>query len=120
MKLPFNVDLSGKVAVVTGAGGVLMREFASALATCGAKVALIDINKSAVEEVASSIGENALPIVADCMSKQSLILAKEKVNAKGGKVNFLIKVLRFIAYESGFEILNRIELQDRRSGKTFR
>ena len=36
------------------------------------------------------------------------------------KVNFLIKVLRFIAYESGFEILNRIELQDRRSGKTFR
>ena len=90
MKLPFNVDLSGKVAVVTGAGGVLMREFATALATCGAKVALIDINKSAVEEVASSIGENALPIVADCMSKQSLILAKEMVNAKWGKVNFLI------------------------------
>ena len=32
MKLPFQIDLNGKVAVVTGAGGVLMSEFAKALA----------------------------------------------------------------------------------------
>ena len=38
MKLPFQVDLSDKGAVVTGAGGVLMSEFAKALAACGAKV----------------------------------------------------------------------------------
>jgi len=90
MKLPFEIDLNGKVAVVTGAGGVLMREFATALAQSGAKVALIDINKAAVEEVASAIGENALPVVADCMNKQSLEMAKEVINAKWGKVNFLI------------------------------
>jgi len=90
MKLPFEIDLNGKVAVVTGAGGVLMREFATALAQSGAKVALIDINKAAVEEVASAVGENALPVVADCMNKQSLEMAKEVINAKWGKVNFLI------------------------------
>ena len=48
MKLPFNIDLNGKVAVVTGAGGVLMSEFAKALAESGAKVALLDINEAAV------------------------------------------------------------------------
>ena len=44
MQLPFHVDLSGKVAVVTGAGGVLCSMFAEAVATCGAKVALLDLN----------------------------------------------------------------------------
>ena len=42
MKLPFTIDLDGKVAVITGAGGVLMSEFARALAACGAKVALTE------------------------------------------------------------------------------
>ena len=36
------------------------------------------------------------------------------------KVYFLIKVLRFIATEAGFDILNRIELQDKHSGRVFR
>ena len=36
------------------------------------------------------------------------------------KVSFLIKVMKFIAHESGFHILNRIELRDRSSGRTFR
>ena len=52
MKLPYRIDLGGKVAVVTGAGGVLMSEFAKALAACGAKVALLDINEEAAKAVA--------------------------------------------------------------------
>ena len=32
MKIPFRVELSGKVAAVTGAGGVICGEFARALA----------------------------------------------------------------------------------------
>ena len=42
MNLPIKIDLSGKVAVVTGAGGVLCSSFAEALAECGAKVAVYD------------------------------------------------------------------------------
>ena len=90
MKLPFNVDLKDKVVVVTGGGGVLMSAFGEALAACGAKVALLDINEEAVEKVAASIGENAFAVKTDCLDKSDIIRAKEKINAKWGKVNFLV------------------------------
>ena len=90
MKLPFQIDLNGKVAVVTGAGGVLMSEFAKALAACGAKVALLDINAEAAESVASAIGENALAIPTNCLDKGEIAKAAEIIHAKWGKVNFLI------------------------------
>ena len=50
-----NTDLTGKVAVVTGAGGVLCSEFAKVLANAGAKVALLDINFDAANEFAKEI-----------------------------------------------------------------
>ena len=90
MKLPFNVDLKDKVVAITGGGGVLMSAVGEALAACGAKVALLDINGEAVEKVAASIGENALAVKTDCLDKTDIIRAKEKINAKWGKVNFLI------------------------------
>mgnify|MGYP001467967458 CR=1 FL=1 len=43
MSVPLKVDLNGKVAVVTGGGGVLGSYFAKALAECGAKVAILDL-----------------------------------------------------------------------------
>jgi len=36
------------------------------------------------------------------------------------KVNFLIKVLKFIINETGFELLNRIEIKDKKTGREFR
>lgn len=90
MKLPFSVDLSDKVAVVTGAGGILMSEFAKALAACGAKVALLDINAEAVARVAEEIGEAALAVPTNCLDKASIEAAKVAVNEKFGAVNFLI------------------------------
>lgn len=36
------------------------------------------------------------------------------------KVNFLIKVLKFIIRESGFELLNRIEIKDSKTGRCLR
>lgn len=90
MKVPFNVDLKDKVVVVTGAGGVLMSEFAIALAENGAKVALLDLNEESAKKYAAQIGENAIAIKANCLDKQSIIEAKKIVNEKFGKVNFLI------------------------------
>jgi NAD(P)-dependent dehydrogenase (short-subunit alcohol dehydrogenase family) len=55
MKLPFNIDLSGKVAVVTVGGGVLCGTFAKAIAACGAKVAILDLRKEAADKVADEI-----------------------------------------------------------------
>lgn len=90
MKLPFNVDLSDKVVALTGAGGVLISEFAKALAACGAKVGLLDINYEAAKKVADEIGENALAIETNALDTASLENAKKQINEKFGKVNFLV------------------------------
>ena len=55
MKLPFKIDLTDKVVVVTGAGGLICSVFAEALAVNGAKVALLDLNEEAAKKYADSI-----------------------------------------------------------------
>ena len=51
----FGLDINGKVAVVTGAGGVLCSMFAKTLAEQGAKVALLDLNEEAAKKAAKEI-----------------------------------------------------------------
>ena len=51
-----NTDLSGKVAVVTGAGGVLCSEFARVLARAGAKVALLNRTREKAQRFADEAG----------------------------------------------------------------
>lgn len=90
MKLPFKVDLSEKVVALTGAGGAIISQFAEAMALCGAKVALLDINYEAAKAVADKIGENALAVETNALDKDSIKAAKALINEKFGKVNFLI------------------------------
>lgn len=52
MELPLNIDFSGKVVVITGAGGVLCGAMARAFAQAGAKVAALDLNEDAVKGLA--------------------------------------------------------------------
>ena len=55
INLPLNVDFSGKVVVVTGAGGVLCGDMARAYAQAGAKVAALDLNEEAVKKLAEEL-----------------------------------------------------------------
>ena len=55
MNLPLNVDFTGKVVVVTGAGGVLCGDMARAYAQAGAKVAALDLNEDAVKKLAADL-----------------------------------------------------------------
>ena len=50
MENPINTDLSGRVAVVTGAGGVICSMLSKSLAEAGAKVALLDLNEEAAKK----------------------------------------------------------------------
>ncbi len=88
--IPFCVDLSDKVVAVTGAGGIICSEFAKALAACGAKVALLDINYDAAKKYADEIGENALAVQCNCLDKSSIEAARAEISEKLGTVNFLI------------------------------
>ena len=88
--LPFKIDLSSKSVAITGAGGIICGEFAKALAECGAKVALLDINYDAAEKVATEIGENAIAIRCNCLDKESIKSAYNTVIDEFGKVDILI------------------------------
>ena len=93
MKLPYALDLSGKVAVVTGAAGVLCSDFSRALAKCGAKVALLDINETVAKRIADEIvaeGGQAIAVKANCLDKASLEDAKAIVDKVFGPCDILI------------------------------
>jgi len=55
INLPLNIDYSGKVVVVTGAGGLICGAMARAFAQCGAKVAVLDLNEEAVKKLAEEV-----------------------------------------------------------------
>ena len=55
LKLPLNIDYTGKVVVVTGAGGLICGAMARAFAQCGAKVAALDLNEDAVKALAAEV-----------------------------------------------------------------
>ncbi len=55
IQLPLNIDYSGKVVVVTGAGGLICGAMARAFAQCGAKVAALDLNEDAVKALADEL-----------------------------------------------------------------
>ena len=55
INLPLNCDFTGKVVVVTGAGGVLCGDMARAYAQAGAKVAALDLNEDAVKKLAEEL-----------------------------------------------------------------
>ena len=93
MQIPFNVDLDGKVVVITGGGGVLCAVFAKSLALCGAKVAILDLKKELADKIAEEIIQNggqALGIEANVLDKNSLNTAKQLINEKFGKCHILI------------------------------
>jgi NAD(P)-dependent dehydrogenase (short-subunit alcohol dehydrogenase family) len=55
MELPLKVDYTGKVVVVTGAGGLICGAMARAFAQSGAKVAALDLNEEAVKKLADEL-----------------------------------------------------------------
>jgi NAD(P)-dependent dehydrogenase (short-subunit alcohol dehydrogenase family) len=86
-------DLTGKVAVITGGGGVLCSVLARALAQCGANVAVVDINLLAAEKVADEIctqGHQAVAIQADVLDKESLLAVAQRVIEAFGHIDILI------------------------------
>ena len=55
IQLPINIDYSGKVVVITGAGGLICGAMARAFAQSGAKVAALDLNEEAVKKLADEL-----------------------------------------------------------------
>lgn len=85
--------IAGKVAVVTGGGGVLCSTISQGLAKCGVKVAILDLFPEAAQKVADTItafGGEALAVRCDVLDKTSIEEAASKVMDRFGRVDILI------------------------------
>lgn len=88
-----NTDLTGKVAVVTGAGGVLCSSFSKTLARAGAKVALLDLNFEAAKQFADAItaeGGTARAYRCNVLDKAACFAVADEVERDFGKCDILI------------------------------
>ena len=91
--IPFHVDLSGRVALVTGGNGGIGGMFCRALAACGAKVIVLGRNLERCQKVVDEIvtgGGEADAISADVTDEAEMLRVKEEVERKYGKLNILI------------------------------
>lgn len=86
-------NLKGRVAVVTGGGGVLCGDFAKALARQGVKVAVLDLNEAAAQKVADEItaeGGTAIAVGCNVLEPESMENARAVIHEKLGTCDILL------------------------------
>jgi NAD(P)-dependent dehydrogenase (short-subunit alcohol dehydrogenase family) len=95
---PFLKDLFAleeRVAVVTGATGVLGGAVARGLARAGARVTVLGRRKNRATSLAEELGASegrALALAADVLDKERLETAREAVLERWGRVDILVNV----------------------------
>lgn len=88
-----NFDISGQVAVITGAGGIICGTLAKEMAKKGVKVALLDLFLESAQKITDEIlasGGDAIAVKANVLDRQSLEAAKEEVLKKYGRIDILV------------------------------
>lgn len=92
--MPIQIDLSGHLAVVTGASGQLGRTMARTLAECGADIAVhYHRNKEQAEKVVREIdalGRRAIAVQADIASKESVDTMRDQIRAALGDPDIIV------------------------------
>lgn len=87
-------NLNGRVAIVTGGGGILGPHLAAGLADFGADVAIVDINTARAEEVATMLaertGRRVVAVGCDVTDPASVQQMVDTVEADLGPVDILL------------------------------
>lgn len=81
--------LDGKVAVVTGASGLLGREFCAGLVEAGAEVAVLDIDFDAAQILAKDLGAKATAFKCDVSDEIDVINCVDSIIIHYGKIDIL-------------------------------
>jgi len=88
------LNIRGKVAVITGGGGIICSVMAKSLAMQGVKCAVLDLNPEAArkvaEEIVSAYAVPAIGLAANVLDKASLSEAKKTINEQLGPIDILI------------------------------
>ena len=93
LNLPLSFDFTGKVVVVTGAGGVLCGDMARAYAQAGAKVAALDLNEAAVLKLAEEVTAEGFVMKgykANVLELEALEAVHQQILADLGPCDILI------------------------------
>lgn len=93
LDLPLKVDYTGKVVVITGAGGLICGAMARAFAQCGAKVAALDLNEEAVKNLENELvaeGFVCKGYKANVLDPEALKAVHEQVVNDLGKCDILV------------------------------
>jgi NAD(P)-dependent dehydrogenase (short-subunit alcohol dehydrogenase family) len=86
-------DLTMQTVVITGGAGILGGEIACVLASCGARLAILDLNVEPGKALLERMGEraaNAQLFACNVLDRESLEKACQDVLARFGKVDCLI------------------------------
>lgn len=86
----YNVDLTGKFAVVTGGSRGIGYHVAQALSAAGARVAITGRNLDTLQEAAEDIGEQCHPYVCDQKVPKAIQELAEAVLAEHGSPDILV------------------------------
>jgi glutamate-1-semialdehyde aminotransferase/NAD(P)-dependent dehydrogenase (short-subunit alcohol dehydrogenase family) len=91
---PAPFSLADRVAVVTGAAGLLGRQHAAALAEAGAAVVLVDLDQPGLDEAAAALGDSArggaLAVATDVTNPEGLEHLRQQVLQRFGRVDVLV------------------------------
>ena len=93
INLPLNIDYTGKVVVITGAGGLICGAMARAFAQSGAKVAALDLNEEAVKALADELKAEGFiceGYKANVLDPETLEEVHKAVVADLGKCDILV------------------------------
>jgi 3-oxoacyl-[acyl-carrier protein] reductase len=87
---PNQIDLSGKVAIVTGSAQGIGEATVGILAACGAKVVVSDIQAEAGESVAAALGGDAIFVPCDISDYEQVQLLMNTAVKRFGKVDIMV------------------------------
>ena len=84
------MDISNKVALITGGASGLGLATAKVLIESGAKVMLLDLNEDNAKEAASSLGDSASYTIANVAEEQSIVDAIAKTKEEFGSIHIVV------------------------------
>ncbi|WP_061027792.1 SDR family oxidoreductase [Bradyrhizobium sp. CCH5-F6] len=88
-------DLTGRTALVTGAGGLLGRQHVAALSEAGARVIVTDVGLAQAEAAVAALKQNApsadlIALAIDVTTLDSVRAADEQLSGRGVSVDILV------------------------------
>ena len=84
-------DLTGKIAIVTGASTGLGQGMSIGLAEAGANLVLVDyVEMSETENIISSLGRDYISLKLDLMNKESIDIIVNETKKKFGTIDILV------------------------------